>query len=183
MVSSDRRLPSLLFRGDSDPNNERHLREYWNSGWLQTNLGSEGRGSELFQAPLVSLIEKHVNGDWPKTHFLSFTSSRTRAAAGTSAGGPRVCAGRLACPGSVGTLPAVALAGPRLSIPVSSSGIVHRRSGTGETHPRTGGSDGRRGPYRGSEPAGLDFFSAPCDPRPRLVDLSCTGAPSRARSG
>jgi hypothetical protein len=79
MESSDRKLPDLLFRGDSDPRNERSLRRDWNSGWLQTNLGSGGRGSELFQAPLVSLIEKHVNGDWPKTHFLSFTSSRVIA--------------------------------------------------------------------------------------------------------
>lgn len=81
MKANDRMLPDLLFRGDSDPKHERQLHRTWNSGWLLTNLGSGGRGSDLFQAPLVSLIEKHVNGGWPKTHFLSFTSSRPVAEA------------------------------------------------------------------------------------------------------
>ena len=108
--------------------------------------------------------------------------SAERAGGGTASGGRHARADHLACPDSVGPMPAVALAWPRLSISLSNSGSVHRRSGTAGTRHHTGDSDDRRGPCHGSKPAGLDFFSASCDPRPCLVGLVCTGTPTRARS-
>lgn len=69
-------LPMALYRGDQDAHGVRNLRGCWNRGWLQTNLGSGGRGSDLFRSPLVKLVEQHVNGEWPQTHFLSFSSDR-----------------------------------------------------------------------------------------------------------
>jgi hypothetical protein len=72
-------LPSFLYRGDADPKLLRHVREYWNRGWLQTNLGSGGRGSDIYSAPLIALVEAHVNATWPRTHFLSFSADRAVA--------------------------------------------------------------------------------------------------------
>lgn len=69
-------MPQNIFRGDQDSHRIRKVRENWNRGWLQTNLGDNGHGSELFKAPLVQLVERHVNSLWPKTHFLSFTADR-----------------------------------------------------------------------------------------------------------
>jgi hypothetical protein len=72
-------LPSFLYRGDSDPKRLRHVHEYWNRGWLQTNLGSCGHGSDIYSAPLIALVEAHVNATWPHTHFLSFSADRAVA--------------------------------------------------------------------------------------------------------
>ena len=72
-------VPSFLYRGDADPKLLRHVREYWNRGWLQTNLGSGGRGSDIYSAPLIALVEAHVNATWPRTHFLSFSADRAVA--------------------------------------------------------------------------------------------------------
>jgi hypothetical protein len=46
----------------------------------------------------------------------------------------------------------------------NSNGTVHRRAGITKTRPRIGDSICRQGPCSGDEPAGMDFFSAPCDP-------------------
>lgn len=67
-------LPRYLYRGDSDMANKRQLRTTINHGLLMTNLSRGGNGQEVFQKPLVKLINTHVSIGWEKTHFLSFTT-------------------------------------------------------------------------------------------------------------
>lgn len=72
------KLPPYLYRGDADPNGVRKLRE-WRRGFLLTNLSNGGSGLEIFCAPIVEFINRHVDIGWEKTHFLSFSESRERA--------------------------------------------------------------------------------------------------------
>src|SRR5262245_3631065 len=69
-------FPAALYRGDKDPDRLRKVFENWNKGWLQTNLGSGGRGTDIFSTPLTTLVEQHANSTWSKTHFLSFSTHR-----------------------------------------------------------------------------------------------------------
>jgi hypothetical protein len=72
-------IPPYLFRGDRDSLTRRKVRQNWDSGWLQTNLGDGGRGSDIFREPLRKLVVSHVNETWGATHFLSFSSERVIA--------------------------------------------------------------------------------------------------------
>lgn len=72
------KLPPYLYRGDADPKGERNLK-MWRHGSLLTNLSSGGSVREIFCAPLVDLVRRHVDIGWEKTHFLSFSESRSRA--------------------------------------------------------------------------------------------------------
>lgn len=74
-------LPTQLYRGDNDPADTRKLHTTLGSGHLVTNLGSGGSGREIFSAPLMAAVERHVTDRWTKTHFLSFSASRERALA------------------------------------------------------------------------------------------------------
>lgn len=77
-------IPDLLYRGDADSDNVRQLRSVYPGGlrgFLLTNLGNSGSGREIFSAPLVAAVNRHVDAGWPKTHFLSFSSSLDRAMA------------------------------------------------------------------------------------------------------
>lgn len=77
-------IPRFFFRGDADSRDERKLRSVYPGGFrgfLLTNLSNEGSGREIFTAPLVAGVNRHVGAGWPKTHFLSFSSSRDRAIA------------------------------------------------------------------------------------------------------
>jgi hypothetical protein len=65
-------LPRYLYRGDSDPHGVRRLKE-WERGVLLTNLSNGGSGIEIFSAPLISLVERHIDVGWAKSHFLSFS--------------------------------------------------------------------------------------------------------------
>jgi len=86
-------IPEFLFRGDSDSRQERKLRSVYPGsfhGFLLTNLSNEGSGREIFTAPLVAAVNRHISMGWPKTHFLSFSASRDRAIA-FAAGPERHC--------------------------------------------------------------------------------------------
>jgi|GEM_PF-1583394 len=72
-------LPKLLYRGDSDPARKRGLHATWDRSCLLTNLASGGSGKDLFNAPLIESVNKHVAIGWDKTHFLSFSASPERA--------------------------------------------------------------------------------------------------------
>lgn len=72
-------LPKLLYRGDSDKNNERKLRQTISSGVLLTNLSNGGNGKEIFTSDFNQLINKHIDIGWSKTHFLSFTTNESKA--------------------------------------------------------------------------------------------------------
>jgi len=68
-------LPERLYRGDSDPKNERQVCALWSRSCLITNLACGGSGKAIFNAPLVVSVRKHVADGWDKTHFLSFTDN------------------------------------------------------------------------------------------------------------
>jgi hypothetical protein len=70
------KIPKLLFRGDSDKQNFRKIKETFNSGVLLTSLSSGGVGKIIFKQPLNELIVKHIGVGWNKTHFLSFSSNK-----------------------------------------------------------------------------------------------------------
>jgi hypothetical protein len=75
-------MPRFLFRGDTDPQGKRNLRTVWpgsSYGGLLTNLSNGGSGLEIFLQPLIDSVNKHVAEGWAKTHFLSFSSSRSIA--------------------------------------------------------------------------------------------------------
>ena len=77
-------IPEFLFRGDADSREERKLRSVYPlsyCGFLLTNLSNKGSGREIFTAPLVAAVNRHVGAGWPKTHFLSFSACRERAIA------------------------------------------------------------------------------------------------------
>jgi hypothetical protein len=108
--------------------------------------------------------------------------SSVRAAAGTAPDGLRASADPRASAGISGRPPSVAPAWPAPRIPPSNTGSAAHIDGKAKTRPHSEGTDGRTGPRNGSEPAGLDFFSAPCDPGLRWWVLFRTGSPTRARS-
>lgn len=72
-------LPKYLYRGDSDPYNQRMLKTTFKSQLLMTNLCSGGKGREIFNEPLGHLIDEHIGVGWNKTHFLSFSTEKQRA--------------------------------------------------------------------------------------------------------
>jgi len=72
------RIPPFLYRGDSDLQKVRKLRQ-WRSGYLLTNLANGGSGREIFSVQLVDSIRRHVDIGWEKTHFLSFTETYSTA--------------------------------------------------------------------------------------------------------
>lgn len=72
-------LPRFLYRGDSDINNMRKLRETFSSELLLTNMCNGGDGREIFSNPLEQLINKHISVGWAKTHFLSFSTCEETA--------------------------------------------------------------------------------------------------------
>jgi hypothetical protein len=71
-------FPKILYRGDSDKEDNRLLRTTLKSLYLCTNLIKGGNGSVIFKEPLVELVKAHING-WGKTHFLSFSESEDTA--------------------------------------------------------------------------------------------------------
>lgn len=73
------KIPQYLFRGDADPHGIRSLRATLDYDQLQTNLLNGGNGREIFEAPLVKLLAKHIAIGWPCTHFLSFSSLKKTA--------------------------------------------------------------------------------------------------------
>lgn len=68
-------LPRYLYRGDSDPDNLRKLRETIKGGVILSNLCNGGNGREIFSKNLSTLINTHISVGWDKTHFLSFSSN------------------------------------------------------------------------------------------------------------
>lgn len=76
MMDIFRKIPNNLYRGDSDPKNERKLRQTINQNCLLTNLSNSGSGKEIFSNPLKDLVSKHISPGWNKTHFLSFSESK-----------------------------------------------------------------------------------------------------------
>lgn len=78
-VSAMNELPKLLYRGDSDKENVRQIRNTLNFGILLTGLSGGGNGREVFLNPLQNLVHRHVVSGWNKTHFLSFTSDIDKA--------------------------------------------------------------------------------------------------------
>lgn len=72
-------LPKYLYRGDSDSNGERKLKDTFKSGLLLSNLSNGGKGEEIFNLPLSELINNHVGIGWRKTHFLSFSEDEATA--------------------------------------------------------------------------------------------------------
>lgn len=77
-------LPSMLYRGDSDPSGVRQLRICFPgsaSGGMVTNLSNGGDGLAFVKASLTDLVVRHVSPGWPATHFLSFSEHRARALA------------------------------------------------------------------------------------------------------
>ena len=42
-------------------------------------MSKGGIGREIFEMPLIDCIKNHVNTQWEKTHFLSFTEDINRA--------------------------------------------------------------------------------------------------------
>jgi len=70
------KIPLILYRGDADPHGIRSLRATLDHGQLQTNLLNGGDGREIFEAPLLNLLDKHIAIGWPCTHFLSFSASK-----------------------------------------------------------------------------------------------------------
>lgn len=73
------KLPTYLYRGDSDPNNVRKLKSTLRGGLLLTNLCNGGSGREIINNGLKDSIVKHVDTGWNKTHFLSFTEREENA--------------------------------------------------------------------------------------------------------
>lgn len=69
-------LPKYLYRGDSDSENKRKLRETISNELLLTNLCSGGNGRDIFSNPLSQLINNHISVGWDKTHFLSFSTNK-----------------------------------------------------------------------------------------------------------
>lgn len=83
-------IPSMLYRGDADPNGVRRLRTCFPGsayGGLLTNLANGGDGLAFVRDSLTDLIARHVSPGWSATHFLSFSEHRTRALA-FAAGAP-----------------------------------------------------------------------------------------------
>ncbi|MDO8273032.1 MAG: hypothetical protein Q7U82_14145 [Gammaproteobacteria bacterium] len=75
-------FPQFLYRGDADLQSTRKLRSIWPGsayGGLLTNLSNSGSGLEIFARPMIDLVNHHVAIGWSKTHFLSFSESRSRA--------------------------------------------------------------------------------------------------------
>lgn len=72
------KIPRYLYRGDSDKNTIRRLKETIGNSQLQTNLINGGNGNEI-KNPLSNLIHKHVAFSWPLTHFLSFSENNMTA--------------------------------------------------------------------------------------------------------
>jgi hypothetical protein len=75
-------MQRYLYRGDSDPHNDRKLRSVHplgSGGYLLSNLSNGGSGREIFTTSLVESINRHVGVGWAKTHFLSFSESCDRA--------------------------------------------------------------------------------------------------------
>jgi hypothetical protein len=72
-------FPKFLYRGDSDKNNERKLRQTISSNILLTNLSNGGNGKEILTSDFNQLVNKHIGIGWSKTHFLSFTSIEDKA--------------------------------------------------------------------------------------------------------
>jgi hypothetical protein len=72
-------LPQLLYRGDSDRNGTRRLKECLGQGILFTNLIDGGNGQVIFERPLFELISNHVSPGFNKTHFLSFSEDEETA--------------------------------------------------------------------------------------------------------
>lgn len=75
-------FPSMLYRGDADPNGVRRLRTCFPGsgyGGLLTNLSSGGDGLAFVRASLAELIARHVAPGWSATHFLSFSAHRSTA--------------------------------------------------------------------------------------------------------
>jgi len=67
-------FPKYLYRGDSDPKNDRNLKLTLNSSVIKTNLCNGGNGREIFNDTLYSIVNKHIHIGWDKTHFLSFST-------------------------------------------------------------------------------------------------------------
>lgn len=74
-------IPDTLYRGDGDYRNERELKTMLTQDLVKTNLVNGGIGREIFEMPLVEHIQNHVNDNWKKTHFLSFSEDFDRAIA------------------------------------------------------------------------------------------------------
>ena len=70
------KIPTNIYRGDRDPNGFRKLRETIGKGEVFTNLIDSGIGREIFEIPLRESIRKHVEHEWNRTHFLSFSSDK-----------------------------------------------------------------------------------------------------------
>jgi hypothetical protein len=68
------KIPTEIYRGDRDPNGFRKLRQTIGKGEVFTNLIDSGIGREIFEIPLRESIKKHIEGEWNRTHFLSFSS-------------------------------------------------------------------------------------------------------------
>ena len=78
----------LLYRGDSDPDNAKKLKNQFNPKFnggypssfvLLTKLCDSGNGKEILKYPLVYSVLKHIYPGWKHTHFLSFTEDKNRA--------------------------------------------------------------------------------------------------------
>ena len=72
-------LPERLYRGDTDSKNQRNLRHAVDHGFIMSNLASGGIGRDIFEKPLLHLIDKHVAYEWNQTHFLSFSEDKNIA--------------------------------------------------------------------------------------------------------
>lgn len=72
-------IPQKLYRGDSDPQGYRLLKETISHNHFQTNLINGGQGRLINEVPLVNLINRHVGYGWDKTHFLSFSEDENTA--------------------------------------------------------------------------------------------------------
>jgi hypothetical protein len=72
-------LPRFLYRGDSDKNNERKLRQTISSGVLLTSLSNGGNGKEIFTSDFYQLVNKHIDFGLSKSNFLSFTTNENTA--------------------------------------------------------------------------------------------------------
>lgn len=72
-------LNKTLYRGDGDHYNQRELKTILKQSLVRTNMAGGGIGREIFEQPLIACIQDHVNGNWKKTHFLSFSEDINRA--------------------------------------------------------------------------------------------------------